>query len=72
MAARCLARGGGVRSRAQARWIDGLPYPSGANAERIASFLGRRQRKELSAKTNAETLEAARSELVRKLNTCAA
>jgi hypothetical protein len=54
------------------RLLDGLPHPSGANAERIAYFLGRKKREQLSAKTNAETLDAARSELVRKVKTCAA
>lgn len=54
------------------RLLDGLPHPSGANAERIAYFLGRKQREQLSAKTNADTLDAARSELVRKVKTCAA
>ena len=54
------------------RRLDGLPHPSGANAERIAYFLGRKRREQLSAKTNAETLDAARSELVRKVKTCAA
>lgn len=54
------------------RLLDGLPHPSGANAERIAYFLGRKQREQLSAKTNAETLDAARSELVRKVKTCSA
>ena len=34
--------------------------------------LGRKRREQLSAKTNAETLDAARSELVRKVKTCAA
>lgn len=47
--------------------LDGLPHPSGANAERIAYFLGRKQRENLSAKTRAETLDAARDELVRKV-----
>lgn len=54
------------------RLLDGLPHPSGANAERIAYFLGRKQREHLSAKTNAKTLDAARSELVRKVKACAA
>lgn len=47
--------------------LDGLPHPSGANAERIAYFLGRKQRENLSAKTKAETIDAARDELVRKV-----
>jgi hypothetical protein len=43
--------------------IDGLPHPSGANAERIAYFLGRKDRSALSAKTNAVMLDAARERL---------
>ncbi|MGB6536890.1 MAG: hypothetical protein WBF58_13105 [Xanthobacteraceae bacterium] len=36
----------------------GLPHPSGANAERIAYFTGRKTRQALSPKTNPETLDA--------------
>ncbi len=50
--------------------LDGLPHPSGANAERIAYFLGRKQRENLSAKTNADTIDAALDELVRKVRRC--
>lgn len=50
--------------------LDGLPHPSGANAERIAYFLGRKQRKNLSAKTKADTIDAARDELMRKVKRC--
>jgi len=41
----------------------GLPHPSGANAERIAYFLGRKERALLSAKTAPENIEAARARL---------
>jgi hypothetical protein len=40
--------------------LAGLPHPSGANAERIAYFLGRKPRQLLSAKTNADALDTAR------------
>ena len=32
--------------------LAGMPHPSGANAERIAFFLGEKAKKDLSAKTN--------------------
>jgi len=41
--------------------LRGLPHPSGANAERIAYFLGRKPKHMLSAKTRAETLDAGRA-----------
>lgn len=46
-----------------ARVLDGIPHPSGANAERVAYFLGRKSRALLSAKTNADTLDAGRASL---------
>ena len=45
------------------RILDGLPHPSGANAERIAYFLGRKSLALLSAKTNAASLDAGRASL---------
>jgi len=45
----------------------GLPHPSGANAERIAYFLGRKRADELSAKTNAARIDAARELLVNQI-----
>ncbi|WP_027776738.1 hypothetical protein [Paraburkholderia caledonica] len=45
------------------RILHGLPHPSGANAERIAYFLGRKDRGALSAKTNAEKLDAVSQDL---------
>lgn len=45
------------------RILHGLPHPSGANAERIAYFLGRKERSTLSAKTNAEKLDAVSQDL---------
>lgn len=49
------------------RILDGLPHPSGANAERIAYFLGKKQRKDLSAKTNPEKLDEARQHLIERI-----
>jgi hypothetical protein len=43
--------------------LDGLPHPSGANAERISFFLGRKQRANLSARTSPEPIERAREVL---------
>ncbi len=51
----------------QEQVLTGLPHPSGASGERIAYFLGRKPRERLSAKTNAARLDAARSELVAKI-----
>lgn len=45
------------------RSLEGLPHPSGANAERIAYFLGRKPRAELSTKTDPAKLDAARASL---------
>ncbi|MFZ2155602.1 MAG: hypothetical protein WAV72_05720 [Bradyrhizobium sp.] len=43
--------------------ILGLPHPSGANAERIAYFLGRKSRASLSNKTSPDAIEANRARL---------
>ena len=45
------------------RVLMGLPHPSGANAERIAYFLGRKERALLSAKTAPDSIDAARARL---------
>ncbi|MFP3637799.1 hypothetical protein [Paraburkholderia sp. SIMBA_054] len=45
------------------RVLDGLPHPSGANAERIAYFLGRKPREALSTKTDATKLDASLAHL---------
>ena len=50
-------RSGAIRNQQVLR---GLPHPSGANAERIAYFQGRKPKTALSVKTNATTLDAAR------------
>lgn len=47
--------------------LSGLPHPSGANAERISYFLGRKDKAALSIKTNAETMDAARTQLAQKV-----
>jgi hypothetical protein len=43
--------------------LSGLPHPSGANAERIQYFLGRKDSSQLSVKTNPTLLDSARSRL---------
>lgn len=45
------------------RILQGLPHPSGANAERIAYFVGRKSKSDLSSKTNPEKLDQARETL---------
>jgi hypothetical protein len=44
----------------RSRILNGLPHPSGANAERIGYFLGRKAREALSAKTRPEPIDQAR------------
>lgn len=46
------------------RILDGLPHPSGANAERIAYFIGKKAREALSAKTDPDKLDQARISLI--------
>lgn len=53
------------------RILDGLPHPSGANSERIAYFLGKKARHELSAKTNANKLDEARTQLMQRVQALA-
>jgi hypothetical protein len=50
-----------------ARVLHGLPHPSGANAERVAYFLGRKGKATLSANTNGELLDATRAALVEQM-----
>lgn len=47
--------------------LDGLPHPSGGNAERIAYFLGKKSRGALSEKTNPQKLDQARDGLIREV-----
>lgn len=62
-AAACLhaAARAGVTSD---RILNGLPHPSGANAERIAVFLGRKPAEKASRQTDPQRLLAARSRLL--------
>ncbi|MNN17429.1 hypothetical protein D3C81_1306170 [compost metagenome] len=43
----------------------GLPHPSGANAERINYFLGKKAAADLSMKTNAAKIDAGKAEAMR-------
>jgi hypothetical protein len=49
------------------RILSGLPHPSGANAERIAFFLGRKSRENISSKVDPERLLVARASLDAKI-----
>jgi hypothetical protein len=49
------------------RILHGLPHPSGANAERVAYFLGKKQRDALSGKTNGAQIDAARTSLLAQM-----
>jgi hypothetical protein len=49
------------------RILDGLPHPSGANAERVAYFLGRKALTALSAKTRPEPIDEARKRLTARI-----
>ena len=48
--------------------LKGLPHPSGANAERVAYFLGRKARDLLSSKTRPEPLDAGRELALRSVD----
>ena len=63
-----VLRGYVQRGRLHAeRVLDGLPHPSGANAERIAYFLGNKSRNALSAKTDAAALDNRREALAARV-----
>jgi len=49
------------------RVLHGLPHPSGANAERVAYFLGRKERAALSSKTNGAQIDTAREGLLAQM-----
>lgn len=51
----------------EARILHGLPHPSGANAERIAYFLGRKEKAALSSRTNGAQIDADRLALRAKM-----
>nr|WP_303036931.1 hypothetical protein [Turicimonas muris] len=40
-----------------------IPHPSGANAERIAYFLGKKKKEDLSAKTNPDKIDTEKHEI---------
>lgn len=50
-----------------ARVLRGMPHPSGANGERIQYFLGKKDRSQLSKKTDPAKLDAALSDIRRSL-----
>lgn len=49
------------------RILHGIPHPSGANAERVAYFLGRKTREALSSRTNGARIDADRAALRARL-----
>jgi len=49
------------------RILHGIPHPSGANAERIAYFLGRKDEAALSRQTNGAQIDADRLALRAKM-----
>jgi hypothetical protein len=49
------------------RILHGIPHPSGANAERVAYFLGRKERATLSSRTNGPRIDAERAGLLARL-----
>ncbi|MBS3904582.1 MAG: hypothetical protein KGZ39_04590 [Simkania sp.] len=48
--------------------LDGLPHPSGANAERVKYFLMKKNKDALSSRTNPSVIDQARETLIRKVN----
>jgi hypothetical protein len=51
----------------EGRILHGIPHPSGANAERIAYFLGRKEKTALSSRTNGSQIDADRRALREKM-----
>ncbi|ENK2107886.1 hypothetical protein AB3A40_001806 [Vibrio alginolyticus] len=47
--------------------LSGLPHPSGANAERVAYFLGNKTKDKLSIKVNPDIIDSAKSQLMVKI-----
>lgn len=47
--------------------LSGIPHPSGANAERIAFFLGNKSRDQLSIKTNPDSIDKSKHDLLIKI-----
>lgn len=52
----------------RSRILSGLPHPSGANAERIAYFEGRKSRDSLSKKVNPDIIDAAKHALLQRVS----
>ena len=50
-----------------ARFMDGMPHPSGANQERVACFLRDKPAERCSNKTNPAALTIARNGLLEKV-----
>jgi len=48
--------------------LHGLPHPSGANAERINFFLGKKEKEHLSSRTNGDKITRAKEELLEKVS----
>jgi len=48
--------------------LNGFPHPSGANAERIAYFLGKKTKEALSVKTNPDQIDFHKNALLTKLD----
>ena len=61
-----LARRGALPAE---RILHGIPHPSGANAERIAFFLGRKDKAALSSRTNGAQIDADRLALRARMAT---
>ncbi|WP_420554265.1 uracil-DNA glycosylase family protein [Neptuniibacter marinus] len=59
-----LAKRGVIREE---QVLAGMPHPSGANAERIKFFLGEKDEKDLSEKTNPVVINQAKALLLQKL-----
>jgi hypothetical protein len=53
---------------AKERVLSGLPHPSPANVERILYFLGRKDAKHLSGKTNAPRIDTNRKLLLERVS----
>lgn len=49
------------------RILQGVPHPSGANAERVAYFLGRKPKSQLSSKTDAGKLDRTKDQLIQQV-----
>lgn len=64
LAVKEAARRAGIST---ARILDGMPHPSGANAERIAFFLDRKPQALLSSNVNPKAMIEARSQLLSKI-----